>query len=178
MNKMKSSRKTVPILAIAAIVLLVVGIYAMTRPISYGADYYHASFYEGDDFHGTMTFYDDNTVVVCNTNLDEEMKFFYYYKNGYVFLILAETEEGYKEEVAAIDGDFEGAVNTPFYASKINAFRNASEGLDDYKTVYLCQSAIMMAVVWGAIELVLIGFAIRSVSRGKKSIAHDKTRKK
>ena len=84
MNKVRSCRKTVWILVVIAIVLLAVGIYGMTRPMSYGSDYYHASFYEGEDFSGTMTFYPDNTMVLGNANLDEEMKLFYYYKDGYV----------------------------------------------------------------------------------------------
>ena len=107
-------------------------------------------------------------MVVRNTNFNEEIKFFYYYKDGYVFFALAETQEEYEKEVAAINADFEGAVDTPFYASKINAFRLSSEGLDDYITVYLCQSAIMMAVAMGVIELVLIGIAIASAIRSKK----------
>ena len=168
MNKMRYCRKTARIIAVAAIILLVVGIYGMTRPMSYGTDYYHAAFFEGEDFNGTMAFYSDNTMVIRNTNFDGEYKSYYYYKNGYIFFIFAQTEAEYQEEVAAIDADFEGAVNTPFYASKINAFRLSSEGPDGYKSVYICQLPTMMLVVWGAIELALIGFAIASVIRGKK----------
>ena len=168
MSKMRSCRTRVVIFAVLAIALLIVGIYGMTRPLAYGCDYYHAVFYDGEDFNGTMTFYSDNTMVIRNTNFEEDIKFFYYYKNGYVFFGMSQTESEYKEEVAAIDADFEGALNTPFYASKINPFRLSSEGPDGYKTIYLCQSAIMMAVVWCAIELALIGFAIASLIRGKK----------
>lgn len=165
---MRSCRITALILAAAAIILLIVGIYGMTRPMSYGTNYYHASFYEGDDFQGSMIFYPDNTMTVRNTNFDEEVKFLYYYKNGYIFFTLATTEAEYKAEVAAIDEDFEKAVNTPFYASKINAFALTSEGLDDYATVYLCQISIMMAVVLGVAELVLIGVSIAFACRYKK----------
>ena len=168
MNKMRSCRKTTRILAVTAIILLVVGIYGMTRPISYGLNYYHASFYEGDDFSGSMIFYPDNTMVVRNITFVEETKFFYYYKNGYVFISIAETQEEYEQEVVAIDADFEGAVNAPFYASKINAFRLSSEGPDGYKSVYICQLPVMMLVVWGAVELALIGFAIATGIRRKK----------
>ena len=168
MNKTRACRTTALILAVVSIVLLVVGIYGMTRPMSYGSNYYHAAFYEGEDFNGTMTFYSDNTMVIRNTNFDEEIKSYYYYKDGYIFFIFAQTEAEYQEEVAAINADFEGAVNTPFYASKINAFRLSSEGLDDYKSVYICQPSIMMLVAWCAMELALIGFAIASVIRGKK----------
>lgn len=168
MNKMRSCRITALILAVVVIALLAVGIYGMTRPMSYGSDYYHAAFYEGEDFNGTMAFYSDNTMVIRNTNFDEDYKSYYYYKNGYVFFTLAQTEAEYQEEVAAINADFEGAVNAPFYASKINPFKLSSEGPDGFTSVYICQSAVMMAVVWCAIELALIGFAIASVIRGKK----------
>ena len=168
MNKMRPCRITALILAAIAIILLVVGIYGMTRPMSYGSDYYHAVFYDGEDFNGTMTFYPDNTMMIRNTNFDEDMKLFYYYKNGYVFFPMAQTEAEYQEEVAAINADFEGAVNAPFYGSKINAFRLSSEGPDGYKSVYICQLPVMMLVVWGAIELALIGFVIATVIRGKK----------
>ena len=168
MNKMRSCRIKALILAVIAIVLLVVVIYGTSSPMSYGCDYYHAAFYEGEDFNGTMAFYSDNTMVIRNTNLDEDYKAYYYYKNGYIFFILVQTEAEYQEEVAAINADFEGAVNAPFYASKINPFKLSSEGPDGFTSVYICQSAVMMAVVWCAIELALIGFAIASVIRGKK----------
>ena len=168
MNKVRSCRKPAWILVVIAMIVLVVGIYGMTRPMSYGSSYYHASFFEGEDFNGTMTFYSDNTMVIRNTNFDGEYKPFYYYKNGYIFFPLAQTEAEYQEEVAAINADFEGAVSAPFYASKINAFRLSSEGPDGYKSVYICQLPVMMLVVWCAIELVLLGFAVATVIRGKK----------
>jgi hypothetical protein len=168
MNKVKSNRRTALIIATVAIAFLFVGIYGLTRPISYGLNYYHATFYEGEDFSGTMTFYSDNTMFVRNTTLGDDTKFLYYHKNGYVFLLLSETQEEYENEVAAIDEDFEGAVNSPFYASKINAFRCVSEGPDGYRSVYLCQSSLLMALLWGAIELILICFAFSYAVRYKK----------
>ena len=107
-------------------------------------------------------------MLIHNTNFDEEYTVFYYYKNGYIFFVLAQTEAEYQEEVAAINDDFEGAVNAPFYASKVNAFRLSSEGPDGYKSVYFCQASVMMLVAWAAIELVLFGFAIASMIRCKK----------
>lgn len=70
--------------------------------------------------------------------------------------------------MAAINEDFEGAVSTPFYASKINPFKLSSEGLDDYTSVFFCQTSIMMVAAWAAVELGLIGFATASVLRCKK----------
>ena len=166
---MKSNQKKALILSVIAIIWLAVGIFAMTTPMACGVNYFHATMYEGDDFNGTMVFHPNNTMVVRNTNFDEELEMFYYYRDGYVFYLLSTTKAEYEAEVAAINADFEGAVNTPFYASKINAFMISSEGLDDYQSTYLCQITIMMAVIWGAIELALIAFAVAFVIRGKKT---------
>ena len=173
MKKNNACRNKALIFAVVAIVLLVVGMIALANPISYGSSYYNASMYEGDDFNGTMIFYPDNTLVLSNTTFDEEIKFFYYYKDGYIFISVAETEAEYEAEVAAINEDFEGAVNTPFYASKINLFRMSAEGPDGYKSVYLCQTAIMIAVIVSVLELGLIGFMIAAVKRCKKENAKN-----
>ena len=100
MNKMRSCRIKALIPAVIAIVLLVVVIYGTSSPMSYGCDYYHAAFYEGEDFNGTMVFYPDNTMVIRNTNLDEDYKAYYYYKNGYIFFILVQTEAEYQRLAA------------------------------------------------------------------------------
>ena len=174
MDKMSSWRVASLILAVIAAVLLVAGIYGMTRPMSYGSEYYHASFYEGEDFNGSMVFYADNTMVIRNTNLDEEYKSYHYYKDGYIFFTLAQTEKEYREEVAAIEADFEGAVDAPFYASRINVFRLSSVGPDGFRSVYACQVSIMMLVIWGAVELALIGSAISLATRSKKQNMKNK----
>ena len=166
--KKSGSWRAALILALVAAVLLVAGIYGMTRPMSYGSEYYHASFYEGEDFNGSMTFYADNTMVIRNTNLDEEYKSYYYYKDGYIFFTLAQTEKEYQEEVAAIEADFEGAVYAPFYASKIDALRLSSVGPDGFRSVYACQASIMMLVIWGAFELALVVSAVSFAARNKK----------
>lgn len=169
MNKLRSLPKKALILSVVAILLLAVGIFGMTSPMAYGTPYQHTSYYEGDDFSGSMIFYPDNTMVVRNTNFEEDMKFFYYYKDGYIFFTMSETKADYYKEVEAINEDFEGAINTPFYASKITAFKLTSTGLEgDYDTVYVCQNSMMMAVAWGAIELALVVFILISIARHKK----------
>ena len=70
---------------------------------------------------------------------------------------MAETEEAYQKEVESINADFEGAVNLPFYASKINAFKLVSTGPDGYTMTYTCTPAIVFAVVGGVVELALLG---------------------
>ena len=156
------------VLAALAIALLVVSVYGMTLPMAYGASYYHASFYEGVDFNGTMVFYSDNTMVVRNTNFDEELTLLYYYKDGYIFFPVGETQEEHEKEVAFINENFEEAVNAPFYASRINPLRLYSDGPDGHRTVYLCLSSIMMLIPLAAIEVLLIGFAFRSANPRKK----------
>ena len=168
MNPTRYCRIRTLILVVVAIVWLAVGIFGVTCPMAYDTSYYHATFYEGEDFNGTMTFHKDNTMAVNNTNFDEEFVCYYYYKDGYIFFPVGMTQEEYEEEVAAIEADFEGAVNAPFYASKINGFRLSSEGLDGYTSVYICQSSVMMAIVWGVVQLVLLGFTVAAVLRGKK----------
>ena len=176
MNKIKSIPKKVLALSVVVIILLVIGIGGMTSPIAYGSVYYHASNYEGDDFSGSMIFYPDNTMVVRNTNLDEDMKLLYYYRDGYIFFTAAETEAEYYHEVKAINEDFEAAINTPFYASKITAFKLTSEGLDDdYSTVYVCQNSSMMAAAWVVIEVALVISIAVSVIRHKKRNQTEQT---
>ena len=162
-------------LKVAAIIVSIVAVISMffygrmiTQPISYGLSYYHASAYEGDDFNGAMVFYPDNTVRNRNTNFDEDIVLRYYYKDGYVFFTLATTDEEYAEEVTLINANFEEAVNTPFYADKIDAFKMIAEGLDDYTSRYFCRQAIFLAIAWGAVELAMVGFVCIAFIRCKK----------
>ena len=55
--------------------------------------------------------------------VNQEMKSRYYYKDGYVFFTLAQTDEGYKKEIISINENFDEAIKTPFYADKINSFQ-------------------------------------------------------
>ena len=169
MKKSKSGKKTPLILLVIALILLVVGINVLAKPMTYGLNYDHVSMYEGDEFNGSMVFYSDNTMKIKNTNFDGEMESFYYYKDGYIFFIMVQTQEEYEAEAAAIDENFEEAVNTPFYASKINAFRLSSEAADGFKTVYVCKSAVFKAIVFGVVELVLIAVASVSLIVSKKT---------
>ncbi len=138
-------------------------VYMLARPISYGMNYHNEVVYEGVSFEGNLKFYPDGTMVNKNTNFEEEMKSYYYYKNGYVFNLVAETEDEYNAEVANINENFEEAVASPFYAAKINAFRQvATEGLDSYVTTYTCTGAVIFAAVGGVVELVLIGLTCAS----------------
>ena len=168
MKKILSNKITTLILLIVTILSLAFYVYMLARPISYGMNYHNKTVYAGMEFEGNMKFNTDGTVIVNNTNFDEEMKYYYYYKDGYVFSLLAQTEEEYEAEVKYIDENFEEAVASPFYAAKINAFRQVAEGLDSDVTTYTCTGAIVFAIAFGIVEFVLMVLTVLSFIFCKK----------
>ena len=156
MKKIFSNKITAVILLFVTLISIGFYIYMVARPISYGMSYKNKVVYEGVEFEGTLKYYPDGTVLIKNSNFDEEMKNYYYYKEGYVFSLMAQTKEEYNEEVSYINENFEEAVASPFYASKINAFKQAPDGLDEYVTTYTCNGAIVFAIAGGVVELVLM----------------------
>jgi hypothetical protein len=104
-----------------------------------------------------------------NTNFEEEHQECYYYKNGYVFALRAQTDAEKEAEIAYINENFEEAAAAPFYAAKINAFRQIMEGPDGYTTIYTCTGAIVFAAVGGAVALALIGLTVSSFILRKKA---------
>ncbi len=172
MKKILSCKKTAIILLIITIISIGCYAYMLAIPISYGMSYHNETVYEGGSFEGTMRFYYGGTMVNSNTNFDEEIKSRYYYKDGYVFFTLAETDKEYEEEIASINENFDEAIKMPFYADEINSFKLvASEG-DGYTTVYTCMSAIVFAILGGVIESIFIGLAAVSFILCKKSICN------
>ena len=71
-------------------ILLCFYIYMIARPVSYGMKYHTEYEYEGVAFEGTLIFNADGSMVNLNTNFSEELISRYYYKDGYIFLILSE----------------------------------------------------------------------------------------
>ena len=173
MKKILASMKTVTVLLVLTVVFLAFFVYMIARPISYGMEYHNETVYDGEVFEGTMKFGSDYTMLNRNSNFDEEMQSRYYYKDGYIFFTLAETAESYAEEVAWIEANFDEAVDAPFYASEINAFRLTSEGQDGYTSVYTCMPAIVFTVVGGVIELALISLSVVSLVLYKKSKCNE-----
>lgn len=168
MKRFLLCKKAAILLLVAALVFAGFYGYMVARPVSYGMDYRTETIYEGEVFEGTMKFYPDGTLVNGNSNFNEETTLRYYYKDGYIFFTMAETEEAYAQEVAAIDADFETAVNTPFYAAKVNAFKVVSTGPDGYVSLYTCAPALAFAAVCGIVELAMLGLACASLILGKK----------
>lgn len=171
MKNILSYKKTAIILLLVTVLFLGFYAYMLARPISYGMSYHNEIVYEGVAFEGTIKYYPDGTILNKNTNFDEEMKGYYYYKDGYVFTLMAETDEAYEAEVAYINENFEEAVASPFYAAKINAFRQVDEGLDSYVTTYTCAGAIIFAIVGGVIALALLALTVSSFVLSKKANA-------
>ena len=169
MKNILSRTVTAVILLIVTVISIGFYTYMLARPISYGMSYYNETVYDGGVFEGTMKFRADKTMVNKNTNFVEVLKSRYYYKDGYVFYTLAQTDEEYAEEVEWINANFDEAIKTAFYADEINAFKViASEG-DGYETVYTCKPAITFAIVGGVVSLLLIGLtAVSFILRGKK----------
>ena len=172
MKKFLACMKTVVILFAVTILSLGVYVYMLARPVSFGMSYHNRTVYEEEVFEGNMKFSSDSTMLTKNTSFNEGVESYYYYKNGYIFFTMAETEEEYQAEVEKINADFEGALNQPFYASKINAFKLVSTGPDGYTMVYECTSALVFAVVGGVVELALLGGSIVSLMLYIKTKKH------
>lgn len=169
MKNILSYTKTTIILLLLTVLFLGFYTYMLARPISYGMSYHNEIVYEGVAFEGDSKFYPDGKVLNDNTNFEEPFEDYYYYKDGYVFFLLAQTEEEYESEVAYINENFDEAVDSPFYAVKINAFRYFPEGIDREITTYTCTGAIIFAVAGGVSVLVLIALTVSSFALSKKS---------
>ncbi len=169
MKNILSNAKTSIILLVVTVLFLGFYTYMIARPISYGMSYHNETVYEGVAFEGTVKFYPDGKLFNDNSNFEEPFEDFYYYKDGYVFTLMAKTDEEYEAEVAYINENFDEALASPFYAMKINAFRQVAEGMGDYNLTYTCTGAIIFAVVGGVVEALLIGFTFASLVIRKKT---------
>ena len=174
MKKFLSNKKTAIIFLVVAVLLLGVYTYMLARPVSYGMEYYNKTTYMGTEYESTQKFNNDTTMLTINKSFPDGRTSRYYYKNGYVFDVVASTDVAYEKEVEYINNNFETAVKTPFYANKINAFKIEATGIDGYTLVYTCKGAVAIAVVGGVIVFALIGFTVVSFifsnnSKGKKA---------
>ena len=163
MKNILSKTKTVVVLLVVTLLFLACYTYMLARPISYGMSYHNESNYNGVTFEGTLKFYSNGRVLNDNTNFDEPFEDYYYYKDGYVFTLMATNEQEYEAEVAEINADFAKALDTPFYAARINAFRQVMVGPDNYSATYTCTGAIVLAVLGGALEAALLGLTFASI---------------
>ena len=169
MKKFLSKTKTAVILLIVTILLVGSYIWIVANPVTYGMKYRNETVYEGEVFKGSLKYSPDGKVISENTNFDEPFEMYYYYKDGYVFNLMATNDEEYEAEVAAINANFDEAVATPFYASKTNAFKQIAVGMDEDATTYTCIGAIIFAIVGGIDRLLLIALTAYSFVLCKKA---------
>ena len=169
MKNILSKTKTAIILLIVTILLVGSYVYIVASPVTYGMKYRNETVYEGEVFKGSLKYSPDGKVISENTNFDEPFEMYYYYKDGYVFNLMAKNDEEYEAEVAAINANFDEAVATPFYASKTNAFKQVAAGMDEDATTYTCIGAIIFAIVGGIDRLLLIALTAYSFVLSKKA---------
>ena len=169
MKNILSCTKTAIILLLATVLCLGVYVYMLARPISYGMSYRNETVYEGTTFEGTLRFYPNGKILSENSNFEGVLEFYYYYRDGYVFTLTAQTDAEYEAEVAYINENFDKAIATPFYASRINAFRQVAVGLDDNVTTYTCTGVIAVAAGGGVALLALIALTATSLALSVKA---------
>ena len=169
MKNILSKTKTSIMLLIATVLLLGSYVYLLTCPIAYGMEYRNESAYEGEVFKGSLKYSPDGKVISENTNFDEPLEMYYYYKDGYIFNLMATNDEEYEAEVAYINENFDEASSTPFYAFKTNAFKQVAVGMDEDATTYTCIGAIVFAVAGGVVILALIALTGSSFALSKKA---------
>ena len=169
MKNILSKTKTTIILLIVTVLLLGSYVCIVASPVTYGMKYRNETVYEGEVFKGSLKYSPDGKVISENTNFDEALEMYYYYKDGYVFNLLATNDEEYEAEVAYINENFDEALASPFYAVKTNAFKQVAAGMDEDATTYTCTGAIVFAVAGGVVVLALIALTGSSFSLSKKA---------
>ena len=169
MKNILSKTKTAIILLIVTVLLLGSYIWIVANPVTYGMKYRNETVYEGEVFKGSLKYSPDGKVISENTNFDEPFEMYYYYKDGYVFNLMATNDEEYEAEVAYINENFDEAVASPFYAVKTNDFKQIAVGMDEDATTYTCIGAIIFAIVGGIDRLLLIALTVSSFVLSKKA---------
>ena len=169
MKNILSKTKTAIILLIVTVLLLGSYIWIVANPVTYGMKYRNETVYEGEVFKGSLKYSPNGKVISENTNFDEPFEMYYYYKDGYVFNLMATNDEEYEAEVAYINENFDEAVASPFYAVKTNDFKQIAVGMDEDATTYTCIGAIIFAIVGGIDRLLLIALTVSSFVLSKKA---------
>ena len=169
MKNILSKTKTTISLLIVTVLLLGSYVCIVASPVTYGMKYRNETVYEGEVFKGSLKYSPDGKVISENTNFDEPLEMYYYYKDGYVFNLVATTDEEYEAEVAYINENFDEALASPFYAVMTNAFKQVAVGMDEDATTYTCTGAIVFAVAGGVVVLALIALTGSSFSLSKKA---------
>ena len=82
MKNFLSKTKTSIILLIVTVLLLGSYVYIIASPVTYGMKYRNETVYEGEVFKGSLKYSPDGKVISENTNFDEPLEMYYYYKDG------------------------------------------------------------------------------------------------
>ena len=167
MKKIASNKLTALILPVITILSLALYVRMLTRPISYGMEYYSNAPVAGFEFESSTIFHRGNKVTVENSNFDRPQEYYYYYKDGYVFLCFAMTDEEYRVEVDEINANWEEALSTPFYAAKINAF-SCTDSSPEVVSTQVCRGAKIFAAAFGLVEVCLAGLTAAAFIYRKK----------
>lgn len=158
MNKKHFLPKALICLVVFAL-LLGNAIFLAVRPISYNMEYYGESNDQYGFFAGHRYYTRDNYEIVVNTNFDLPIVGFYYYKDGYIFSLRAETEEQYAQEAENINSNWDEALETVFYATEIDAYHILYVRPDGAEIVYTCSSAIALTAVSAVLALSAAGLS-------------------
>jgi hypothetical protein len=172
MKKVLSTTKAVVKLSITTVVIIFLFFYIISAPLSYGMPYHNTTVYDGMTFEGSMVLHHDGTMRNLNSNLVEELSSLYYYKDGHVFFLEAETQAEYDNEVAEINANFEAAVNTPFYSAKIDLF-NIVLSDTGFAITYSCTSAIVFIVSYCVLMVGLVALTVVSFILRRKAICGE-----
>ena len=162
-----SKAKTAIILVLITVILSGFYAYMLGRPVSYGWKYYNETVFEGVHFEGYFTFDRNGIVHMQNSNFDETFERYYFLKNGYLFILSAQTEDERIEEISYIEENFEESTAMPYYGMKTNAFLHGYgaevEGREEIDIVYACKGIVIFAVFVGVLLVALIVFSCLSV---------------
>lgn len=176
MKKILSNKITLFLILAITILFLVFYIYMLARPISYGMEYSIADDVnfkvDGEEqsayFESTTVFHNNNKVSIKNSNFDETIEYYYFYKDGYVVTCTAKNDAEYKAEVEEIQANWDNLIKDELYVSKINAF-NLSSVSDDIDMVQKCNDMITFSILAGILEVILIALTVTCFIFNKKS---------
>lgn len=164
------SNKIIAIVAFTLALLLLGGvIFLAARPISYNMIYFGVQDDDYGRYEASHVYTRNKFEIAKNTNYDLPWTGFYYYKDGYIFALYAETDEHYELEVEQINTRWEEALQVPFYSSKINAYVKIATRPDGAVTHYYCKRAIALTVIGGVLTLAFAALGTTSVILNKKA---------
>ena len=173
MKSILSNAKTAIILLIVTLLSIGFYTYMLVRPISYGMNYHIEMEYDSETFEGDVKYRRNGTLLNKNSNFDEETEEHYYYRDGYIFTLVAETETKREAEIAYINNNFDTLITTSISAFKTSAFKQTPAFDDSGVATYTCKGAVVFAIAGGVVELALVTLTVFSFILYKTSKKED-----